>query len=304
MALNKQMWLTEIEKSLYDSNSFMNFMVSHNQYVTYNTVHVPQQGSLSAKRNAVWSDYPLTISGRTDTELTYQMDKVTVGPLTVDYTEQTEFSFDKRSDLTAQITERANQENGDIVLEKLTPADNTNSNVFFTTGAATTDLDATQTGSRKKTTFADWVKIKKQFTKDKISGEFYALVDPDVFYRDILTLSEYTNSDMLTDKTVQDAVMGRLAGINIIVRNNPIYFDASGVTRYDLDASLDAAKASKCTLFWNSKTVANAVGSSQLVVGAAPEYESPALATYTVRVGATPLKENGVGYAVLVETIV
>jgi len=82
MAIEKEIWIDDIQENLFASNSFVARGVDHSQWIDNKTVHIPQAGAnptVEKDRASV----PATIGQRTDTDLQYNMAEFTTDPILI-----------------------------------------------------------------------------------------------------------------------------------------------------------------------------------------------------------------------------
>ena len=77
MALQTQVWLKTLQENFFPDDSFVAKSENDSQYVENKTVHVPNAGKPSGvKVNR--STLPAQVLERTDNELTYNIDELTI----------------------------------------------------------------------------------------------------------------------------------------------------------------------------------------------------------------------------------
>ncbi len=94
-ALQKEIWVADIQENLYENNEFLSKSTDHSGYVTNKTVHLPQAGSdpdVEVDREVV----PASVTKRTDTDLTYDIHEFTTTPTLVQDFEELQLSYSKR----------------------------------------------------------------------------------------------------------------------------------------------------------------------------------------------------------------
>lgn len=76
MALNKEIWQSDIVENFYPDNSFASKSVDDSVFVENRKVHIPNAGAPSnVKRNR--TQKPATSQQRTDNDLEYDIDELT-----------------------------------------------------------------------------------------------------------------------------------------------------------------------------------------------------------------------------------
>ncbi|MEG1998488.1 MAG: hypothetical protein RR015_00550, partial [Bacteroidales bacterium] len=86
MALQKEIWINSIVEGLLTDNSFASRSINHSAFVNGKTVHIPGAGappSVTKTRASALAN--LTgLAGRTDTDLTYNMETYFAGPVLIE----------------------------------------------------------------------------------------------------------------------------------------------------------------------------------------------------------------------------
>ena len=108
MALQKEIWINDIQDVLYQGAEFVTFGTDHSAWVSNKVVHVPQSGAIPAVvQNR--TTLPATIAQRTDTELTYNLNSYTTDPTLVQDIDELQTSYAKRSSVMGQQISKLNQ---------------------------------------------------------------------------------------------------------------------------------------------------------------------------------------------------
>ena len=101
MAINKEIWVSSLVEGFFPNNSFATRSVDHSPYVSGHTVHVPQAGqapTVTKNRNS----FPAAATSRTDSDLTYDINKYDTAPVQVQALDLVELSYDKRTSIISQ----------------------------------------------------------------------------------------------------------------------------------------------------------------------------------------------------------
>lgn len=251
MAIQTEVWVSDIEENLFFANEFINLAVDHSSYISNLTVHVPQAGSNpSVKINRV--DDESAVTRRTDTDLTYQLKNFTTDPVLIKDIEQLQVSYSKRQSVLGQHIAVLNDAMGLRTLYSWAVS-GAGAAIVITTGAATAELlHATATGTRLLLTKMDFASaaLKMDIQKAPKAGRF-AIVPSCMFYglftdSELLKIRAIVGEDML-----KMGVVGELFGFNIIVRGEVVRYNAATPrvikalpdTSIPLDAATDCAGA-------------------------------------------------------------
>lgn len=114
MAIQKELWIPEIQENLYKGIEAIKVSATDDSaFVESKTVHIATAGAATAitKSN---SSYPVTISERTDNDNSYDLTNYEFGPYRIGWTDQLQLSYDKTksiiNDLTGGLAERVARE--------------------------------------------------------------------------------------------------------------------------------------------------------------------------------------------------
>ena len=96
MAVQKEIWMNSIVEGLFADNSFLSKAFNADEFVNAGkTVHIPNAGAgSSVTKNR--SSFPATVTARTDSDLTFNLDEFTTDPIKIPYADQVELSYNKR----------------------------------------------------------------------------------------------------------------------------------------------------------------------------------------------------------------
>jgi hypothetical protein len=266
MALQTEVWVQDIQETLFYENEFLNLAVDHSAFVINKTVHVPQSGG---KPNVVKNrtEDVAEIKRRTDTELTYDLDNYTTDPFLIKDVEELQLSYAKRQSVLAQHVATL----GDVIavetLQKWA-VNQSATHVIRTTGTAEADIslpNSTATGTRNRLTFADIARGAAIMDVDKVPklGRF-AVIPTCMYYglfsdKDLVLQQATIGKDML-----EAGVVAKLFGFNIITRGATVTYTNSGAN--NLRAASAASAATDCAgaVMFSRFMVSQALGSINL----------------------------------------
>lgn len=254
MALNKQIWLSTIQENFYPNNSFAVHSVDDSAFVSYKTVHVPNAGAPSGvviNRTTK----PATVNQRTDNELTYDIDELTTNPIHIPNVDVVELSYDKRQSVLMNDRQQLQKAAMENLLYKWANA----GTVIKTSGEDTTaHTSTTATGTRKKITKGDVLKIATKMNVDDVPLEGrYLLLDASM-YNDLLAdLTDKELSAYLASANAQGGVLGRLYGFDIMMRSRVLRLNDSAVVKWD---AAGVATEVAAGLAWQQGCVSRALG--------------------------------------------
>lgn len=254
MALNKQIWLSTIQENFYPNDSFAIHSVDDSAFVNYKTVHVPNAGAPSGvviNRTTK----PATVNQRTDNELTYDIDELTTNPIHIPNVDVVELSYDKRQSVLMNDRQQLQKAAMENLLYKWAAA----GSAIKTSGdTAAAHTSATATGTRKKITKGDVLKIATKFNVDDVPLEGrYLLLDASM-YNDLLEdLTDKELSAYLASANAQGGVLGRLYGFDIMMRSRVLRLNDGAVVKWDAEGVATEVAAG---LAWQQGCVSRALG--------------------------------------------
>jgi Phage capsid protein len=228
MALNQEQWLSDIQENLFKNNVIINKAQSHDAFVNYKTVHVPQAGANPTVTKNL-GVFPASIVQRTDSELTYNMDSYYLTPILIEKGQETAFiSYDKRMSVLNQHIKTLEQTLTNQALYKW--AGTGASRIVRTTGAADAlALAPSATGTRKAITLADISKAKGILDKDNVPQEGRILVmDSDIYNAHFLAISNVQSAYAYGSAVLPNGVVGKIFGFDIVIRSTVTVFDNTG----------------------------------------------------------------------------
>lgn len=256
MALNTEIWVDDIVENFIPNNSFIARSVDHSMFVNHKTVHVPNagQGATVTKNR---SSYPATVKGRTDTDLTYNLDIFETDPMLSQPMHDAELSYDKRQSIIGQSKANLQTMVTESILRSWVPS---NATKIVTSGEKTEAahiLDAT--GMRKALSKADIMAVKKKFDKDDIPADGrYMLLDA-VMYNQLLdVLTDAETANFLAGANPETGVIGQYLGFKFYLRSVVLKTTATGNIK-DWTAT-GAATDSAAGLAWHQGVVSRAMG--------------------------------------------
>lgn len=260
MALQTEVWVQDIQETLFYENEFIRLAVDHSSYVTNKTVHVPQSGGKpNVEKNR--SENVATIQRRTDTELTYDLDNYTTDPFLVKNVEDLQISYDKRQSVLGQHIATLRDVVATETLQKWA-VDGSTSHVIRTSGADTAMLpSSTATGKRLLLTYQDIAKAAALMDIDKVPTEGRFLVIPTaMFYglfsdKDLVAQQSRIGADMIAS-----GVVAKLFNFNIITRGSVVRYTNAAANNLRDSSANDAATDCAGAIAFSRYAVSQALG--------------------------------------------
>jgi hypothetical protein len=260
MGLQKEIWQDHIAGNLFKNNEFLLASTDAGQYVLQGkVVHIPQAGAVATvvkNRSAV----PATVVLRGDTDVTYSLDEFSTNPILIPDAENYELSYNKRESILAEHELSLREALANNLLVTWSP-DAATGLVLRTSGTSVTShLDGTL-GNRKKLTVNDLKHAQLQLNKQNIPMEGrYALLSADMFQQltDDMTATQYRDFSAAYD--VQNGIVGRLFGFNIMMRGTVVTYNNSALPEVRPEDAEAEATDNDAVLCWHVTAVERALG--------------------------------------------
>lgn len=255
-------WANYIMERFFKDNGFLkNAYDDSDKVVSGRIVHIPQPGSKPAvvKNRSV---FPAVAVRRTDTDVVYTLDEYSTDPTHIPNIDSIHLSYNKQDSVLGDQMAVLNEQVADDMLIKW----GANATIVKTTGGsgATTVGPVTgQTGNRLAFVHKDLQKLMIKMNADNIpKQDRYILIDDNMFDAFYDTLGDTNAKDFSRFADVENGVIGKLHGFNIITRSS-VLAATSGDTIKALGASL-AATDNLVSLAWHKNSVAMAIGDTKL----------------------------------------
>src|ERR1035437_964958 len=190
MALQKEIWIADIQENLYQGNEFITKSIDDSEYIAFKLVHLPQSGAgslISINRSSL----PATIIPRVDADMTYQVNEFSVDPTLITNIDILQVSYDKRMSVLRDNLLNLQDAVGSTTLYSWAPSA-TASRIVQTTGASMSNVLApSATGSRKAITLADIGKARSILDNDNVPQTGRVLVIPaDMYNAQLLAIDD------------------------------------------------------------------------------------------------------------------
>jgi len=307
MALEKEIWIADIQEQLFQANPFMSRATDHSQFVNYKTVHVPQAGAnQGVKKNRL--ALPAAINQRADSELTYSLNEYTSDPILLTKIEELQISYSKRQSVLANTISTLSEAVANQSLYAWAPSGA--GRILRTSGSAVgTALAPGASGTRKAITLDDIAALKAKLDNDKgVPQDGRILLMPsDIYNTQFLAISEVKQAYAWGQANLPSGVVGRVMGFEIMLRPNTLVYDNTG-TPVIKSISDDGTVATTATsdnlgiLAYHPRFVAHALGEIQVFSDEdKPEYYGSIFSSLVMH-GASKLRTDQVGVAALVQT--
>lgn len=273
--IHKEIWENHIEEEIFPDNSLLTASVDMSQNVQDGRiVYIPQSGgSGNIVKNR--TSYPATIRTRADGIVLYALGSFTSDPVVIREAEGSQLSYDKRTSVIGEDTEKMKNEVFEDMLRcwVSSPAMGTTSatvipsdRILRTTGAATAASAPDATGLRKKFTLADLQQARTRLVKQNrwFNGKMHAALPAQAIVELFPADSIVTQTAMqsVTEEERRAGIMYKVQGFKIWERSNVLTVDGDG----DIKAVGAAGEAGDCetALIWYEGAVERAVGTIKM----------------------------------------
>lgn len=260
MALNKEIWQSDIVENFYPDNSFASKSVDDSVFVENRKVHIPNAGAPSnVERNR--TQKPATTKQRTDNDLEYDMDELTTDPVYIPNIDMVELSYNKRNSILSNDRAQLQEEAHLNLLERWGQGVAT-TNIISTTGTSKTaaHTSSVATGMRKSICKADVRKLMTAMDADNVPEQGRYLLLDAFMYADLLAdLAEKDQFMFLNSVDQQKGILGNLYGFNIMKRSRVLRLNngTKKVLSWDESGAADELAAA---LAWHENSVSRAMG--------------------------------------------
>ncbi len=264
MALQKEIWINDIVAPLFADNTFAARSINHSGFVNNKTVHVPNAGSApSIVKNR--STFPAQAGGRTDSDLTYDINEYTSDPIHITNGEEVELSYDKRQSVIAQMRAAlVDAVHGDIVdawIDGVTPTvkaiANFGSSDVLALATTFNGQDVPQTGR-------------------------CLLLNAQAYSQLLADLTQQQSQAFLASADAQKGTVGTIYGFDVYLRS-----------------SVSPANSNVYAVAWQQECVSRALGDVNLFVDEKnPSYYGDILSAL-VRAGGAAIRQDGKGIAAI-----
>ena len=297
MAVQKEIWMNSIVEGLFADNSFLSKAFNADEFVNAGkTVHIPNAGTGSnVVKNR--SSYPATVSARTDTDLTFNLDEFTTDPIKIPYADQVELSYNKRESVIKQDKAKLIEDVSNDMIFNWSPA---STSTIRTTGAAVLSHTTDATGNRKAFTKADVKRAMVYFNKQNVPklGR-YMLCDSEMYGQLLDSLTENQNISFNATADVANGIMGRLYGFNIIERSTAALYTTAVVPK--LLTAEGAATDNAAVLAWHENSVCRALGQTEMFESVKDPLYYADIYSFLVRCGGRPMRAGVEGLLAIVQ---
>lgn len=190
MALNKEVWISQIKEGFYPESSFLKKVEDHSDSVDNDTLHFPSAG-IDPKVLVNNTTYPIKIVGRDDTDHAIVLDKFETENTIVRRPDAIEYSYNKLDSVIRQHRSTLQTSTARKAAHAFAPSLDTMDTPLVLTSGSTTK-------GRKRMTFEDLLALKERFDDALIPlEERYIILHPrhvtDLLLEDVKLFKELTD---------------------------------------------------------------------------------------------------------------
>ena len=258
MALEKEIWRTDIVGNLYKDNEFLTRATNADQYVLAGkVVHIPNANAASgAVKNR--SSLPASVTKRTDIDVVYALDEYTSNPILVPNLDEIQLSYDKRESVMSEDMSAIKQLVAEWMLRNWAPT--TAAQFLRTTGAAVTGAADSATGNRKGLTKEDVRKARTLLNKQNIPKAGRVALIPSDQMDFLLSDADLLKRDYAQEIDMKGGVITRLFGFDLLERSSTLVYTNASTPVVKDPGDAGAAADNQAALFWHPSAVERALG--------------------------------------------
>jgi len=302
MALQTEVWIQDIQETLFFENEFLNLAVDHSAYIVNSVVHIPQAGN---KPNVVKNRTELVadLQQRTDTEITYGVDNYTTDPFLVKDFENLQISYEKRMSIMGQHIATLGDTIAENTLQKWAVSGST-THVLRTTGDAQGEEvlpNATATGTRNLLTKKDFARAAAIMDLDKVPKQGRFAIVPTAMYYNLFTDAELVaNRARLSEDLIKTGVVGDIHGFKIIYRGTVVRYTNAAANNLRTPAPAtgviaDAATDCAGTICFSRFATTQAIGEIMVYLNEGEARSYGDIMSAEVNHGAHYMRDNNFG---------
>lgn len=303
MALQKEIWIKDIQEQLFANNGFVKMSTDHSAWIDNLYVHIPQAGNAQAvtKNRA---SLPATIAQRTDSDFTYRLNEYSLAPTLLTNIDELQVSYPKRQSILKQQVDALGDCIGNTVLYGWAPTGSTR--IIRTTGAnVNTALASGATGSRSAVTISDIARLKSILDNDNVPQMGRKLLmNADMYNTQLMLIDSVASAEKYGSANLPSGVVNRILGFDIVIRPSVLQYSSGGTLQSISDSGLPTITYTTDNigcLAWHPDFVSTALGDTKVFFDEdKPEYYGSVFSALQM-LGASRLRSDYKGIAALVQ---
>lgn len=279
MALNKQVWTSQIMENFYPKTNFLNKVRDYSGFVDNDRIHIPSAG-VDPKVLINNTTYPIKTVMREDYDNDIELDVFSTENTKVRRPDSLELSYDKLESVLSQHRSTLQVAVAKKAIHAFAPSEDTKDTPVIKTTGATTN-------SRKRIKFEDILTLKERFDEALIPLEDRYLVLHPKHVTDLM-LEDLELFKDLTD--LKDGEPRRFAGFGCYsFPFMPVYSNLSKV------AFSEEMEGSFASVAFHAKEVMRADGSIYMYSRVDDPEERATIVGFDKRFIAVPIRGKGIG---------
>ena len=311
MALQREIWLKQIEEVLWAENKFYSASIDFTSLgvIMNKTVHVQNAGIFGSNVLVDNTTYPMNVNQRTDTELTFDIHSFSHEPFFVKYLDQVQLSPLMLTSVVNQMVKSLENSISETAILNWSyglPA----GSILASTGTTRPAGNSYQSGNRKAFDFVDFMNAKKLLDQQNVPTNGRKILVSAQGYADILNLTKYEHALIKMGEILDSGAVAQFLGCEVFMRGGlGVYFDTSAATFKAVTTGATAATASDFFLMWHPDYVGQCKGSVansgiQIFEQAAnPIYQADLISAVVLH-GSTRVRYDDKGIVACYETVV
>ncbi|NMA73134.1 MAG: hypothetical protein GX963_03035 [Bacteroidales bacterium] len=283
MALEKEIWVSQIQENFYPDSSFLKYGQDYSGLVENNAINMAEAG-VDPKVLINNTTYPITVAKRVDTPIRIELDKFETENTLVRRPEEIQYAYSQlesvlmghRNQLRAKTAEKAAHAYAPQEDSPYTP-------VILTTGTAK--------GTRKTITFDDILNLKERFDNMEIPLEQRFLVLHPSHVTDLIRL------DVKGFKDITDLVNGqpkRFAGFGVLQFSRTPFYELDTMEKLEWSVKV-GENSGFCSFAFQANEIMKADGDVFLYSTENDPKERATIVGFDKRFIAVPIRNKGIG---------
>jgi len=283
MALNREVWISQILENFYPDDSFLNKTLNFSEHVDNNKIHVPSAG-IDPKVLINNTTYPISVVGRDDENHAISLHKFETENTLVRRPDVIEYSYDKLESVIRQHRSTLRKSVSMKAIHAFAPTED---------GAKTPVIETSgdNIGGRKRMVLDDILTLKERFDDAEIPiEERYLVLHPrhvsDLLRQDIKLFKDIMN--------IKDGEPMKFAGFGMFTfAHMPTYRGKSGELKKVAFDETATVKFSSVAFY--AKEVMRADGEIHMYATVDDPKERATIVGFDKRFVALPMRNVGIG---------
>jgi hypothetical protein len=234
MSINKEIWISEVQQSLFKGMEWFRESVNGDEYVNFKTVHIPNAGSIIGVSRNRTQGSQASVSQQNFIDVSFSIDEFTSNPTLVTNLELAEIHSDKLTIALKESIGALRQSIGDWQCYNLRPTTGStfgNNIILRTSGSTRTAGFAGTTGNRNALCLNDIIAARKVLNLQNAPVEGRHMIMDSNFYNDIIKeLGVNSTRDASRSLDIPKGAVDKLFGFTIWERSTVILASSGSST--------------------------------------------------------------------------